>query len=97
MSHDLHVPLRARVYDMSNGDKQIHINLNGNLVFVFHYDPKENTLTEVPLPTDMHHMKKESKPYPAREHQIIDNVNKLGKSYADDDTQPLTPLPEKPL
>jgi hypothetical protein len=55
VSHDIKVPWRSRVYDLSNGDKQIHISINGRLSLVLNYDPKTNTLAELPLPEGMHY------------------------------------------
>jgi hypothetical protein len=52
--HDIHIPYRARIYDLSCGDKQIHISINGRLALVFNYDPHNNVLTQCDLPAGLY-------------------------------------------
>lgn len=75
---DMKVPVRFKVYDMSDGCKQIHIIINGRVNGVLHFDPATGTLGEIDLPQDMH---KETGPLYRRNGPVIDNTNRLGESY----------------
>jgi hypothetical protein len=50
--NDIKVPYRTRIYDLSCGDKQIHIHINGRLALVLNYDPRNNVLTECDIPRE---------------------------------------------
>lgn len=97
MDGTINLPLRTRLYDMSDGTQQIHIIINGRVSSVLQVDHDARNVKEIPLPTDMHPahaaIEKETKPY-TRKHPILDNTNRLGQSH-DDETRELPPKETK--